>query len=468
VSASTVTILFEGRPLTVRAGTSVAVALWEQGIRVLSRSPKYGRPRGLHCARGHCTSCLMRVDGVPNVRTCQTPVAEGLRVERQDAGALHARPLQWTLDTAGGLFPAGFYFKWFNRPALVSRLFLRSLRPVAGIGRLPDPSAWWREEASGDPPAARDLGRFDRVIVGGGPSGLRALAASDADERVLLVDDHPEPGGQRRPALALVARVLGPEMGGLTVLARAFRAVEAAAAAAADQPDERLALGARLAAAYHPDQLLLHDGDGPAWLRARRLDWTAGALDAPGLFAGNDLPGLFGPRAAYRLLAGDGMSVRGQRALVTGTGLDLWLAAALLHAQGARVAAAPGAGEGRAEIGAAVELGWQIHTGLRLASARGRRDALVLGFAGREDGGRLVELGCDLAVIAGRGKPAYDLIYQLGADLVLDPDRGGYVAPGRGDLAAVPLPGGLELCVAGEAAGADPAAVLAPPAEEEP
>ncbi len=61
-------------------------------VRVLSHSPKYGRPRGLHCARGGCMSCLMRVDGVPNVRSCKTPVRDGMRVERQDSGAVYGAP----------------------------------------------------------------------------------------------------------------------------------------------------------------------------------------------------------------------------------------------------------------------------------------------------------------------------------------------------------------------------------------
>ncbi len=473
MAASTLTILFEGRPLTVRAGTSVAAALWERGIQVLSHSPKYGRPRGLHCARGHCTSCLLRIDGVPNVRSCLTPVAEGLRVERQDAGAPYARPLQWTLDAAGSLFPAGFYFKWFTRPAPLSRLFLRGLRPVAGVGRLPSPASWWRADVAGSATeaeiAGRDLGLFDRVIVGAGPSGLRALAAAAPGERLLIVDEHPEPGGQRWPALRAAARGLGAGMGGLSVLARAHDVLEHAVAAVAGQPDERWALGTRVAAAYHPDLLLLHDGSELRWLRTHRLDWTAGALDAPGLFAGNDLPGLWGPRALYRLLTRDGLDVRGRRAVVAGGGLDLWLAAVLLHVRGAQVAVVPEV-PATEELAAAVALGWQLHSGLRLVSARSAgRTRLVLGFAGLEGDLRPVELGCDLAVVAGRGKPVYDLIYQLGADLVLDPRCGGYVPRCLGDGRTTDtLPGDVELDVSGEAAGEELAAVLGDTAEEEP
>ena len=35
------------------------------------------------CAIGKCSSCFMVVDGVPNVRTCVTPLAAGMKVETQ-------------------------------------------------------------------------------------------------------------------------------------------------------------------------------------------------------------------------------------------------------------------------------------------------------------------------------------------------------------------------------------------------
>ncbi|NTV03982.1 (2Fe-2S)-binding protein [bacterium] len=153
-----VTILFEGQPLACRPGQSVAAALWDHGVKVLSHSPKYGRPRGASCARGHCMGCLMRIDGVPNVRACNAPVREGQRVERQDAGAVYGRPMQAALANTGHLLPVGFYYKWFTKPTAVAKLFMRAIRPVAGIGRLPDEAAW---RGAPPPPRSRDLGRWN-------------------------------------------------------------------------------------------------------------------------------------------------------------------------------------------------------------------------------------------------------------------------------------------------------------------
>src|SRR3954469_17940354 len=78
-------ISFEGDDVPACAGESVAVALFAAGERVLSRSVKYHRPRGFFCLAGHCGACLVRIDGRPNMKACQTPVAEGMRVERQNA-----------------------------------------------------------------------------------------------------------------------------------------------------------------------------------------------------------------------------------------------------------------------------------------------------------------------------------------------------------------------------------------------
>lgn len=74
---------FEGEKLQGFEGEPVAAALHAAGVKVLRYSIKKERPRGLFCAIGNCSSCLMRVDGRPNVRTCMEPLREGMRVERQ-------------------------------------------------------------------------------------------------------------------------------------------------------------------------------------------------------------------------------------------------------------------------------------------------------------------------------------------------------------------------------------------------
>ncbi len=81
---------FDGKPVAGIAGDTIASALHNLGVRVLSHSVEKGRARGFYCAIGNCASCNMIVDGVPNVRTCITPLKEGMVVKTQrNKGVLH-------------------------------------------------------------------------------------------------------------------------------------------------------------------------------------------------------------------------------------------------------------------------------------------------------------------------------------------------------------------------------------------
>jgi predicted molibdopterin-dependent oxidoreductase YjgC len=77
------TFFFNGKEIESFAGETVAAALHAAGIRELAKSVKLHRPRGLFCAIGHCSSCLMVVDGQPNIRVCVTKVRPGMKVETQ-------------------------------------------------------------------------------------------------------------------------------------------------------------------------------------------------------------------------------------------------------------------------------------------------------------------------------------------------------------------------------------------------
>ena len=77
------TFIFDGNEYEGFEGESIAAALHAAGIRVLGQSLFKHRPRGLYCAIGNCSSCLMVVNGEPNVRTCVTDLEEGMIVEIQ-------------------------------------------------------------------------------------------------------------------------------------------------------------------------------------------------------------------------------------------------------------------------------------------------------------------------------------------------------------------------------------------------
>lgn len=78
-----VKFLFDGRELEGYEGEPIAVALKAQGIMIHRYTAKLGQPRGIFCAIGRCTDCVMVVDGIPNIRTCMTALREGMNVQTQ-------------------------------------------------------------------------------------------------------------------------------------------------------------------------------------------------------------------------------------------------------------------------------------------------------------------------------------------------------------------------------------------------
>ena len=81
MSISDLTILIDGVPRRVPAGSTVAVALLQSGMLDF-RHDLAGRPRGPLCAMGSCFECRVTVDGVAEVRACLAVVRDGMTVER--------------------------------------------------------------------------------------------------------------------------------------------------------------------------------------------------------------------------------------------------------------------------------------------------------------------------------------------------------------------------------------------------
>ena len=79
----TVTFRYNGKILEGYEGEPIATALKAAGLMVHRYTQKERKPRGIFCAIGRCTDCVMVVDGVPNVRTCITPLVAGMDVKTQ-------------------------------------------------------------------------------------------------------------------------------------------------------------------------------------------------------------------------------------------------------------------------------------------------------------------------------------------------------------------------------------------------
>ncbi|MDD4369997.1 MAG: (2Fe-2S)-binding protein [Anaerostipes sp.] len=79
-----VKFLFDGTEMEGYEGEPIAAALLAAGVKVHRHTRKKALPRGIFCAIGRCTDCVMVVNGEINVRTCITPLEEGMTVQIQD------------------------------------------------------------------------------------------------------------------------------------------------------------------------------------------------------------------------------------------------------------------------------------------------------------------------------------------------------------------------------------------------
>lgn len=81
--AAKLNFTFDGRPLTARAGDTVAAALLANGVVACRETPVSDTPRAPYCLMGICFDCLVVIDGVGNRQGCLVPLSEGMAIETQ-------------------------------------------------------------------------------------------------------------------------------------------------------------------------------------------------------------------------------------------------------------------------------------------------------------------------------------------------------------------------------------------------
>ena len=184
---------FDGKDYTGFAGDTLASALLANGVKLIGRSFKYHRPRGILSAGVEEPTGLvtLRSGGrrEPNTPAPMIELYDGLESRSQNAWPSPA----FDILAINGLFKpflaAGFYYKTFMGPTKKSwMLFEPFIRRAAGLGAAatePDPDRYEKVNAF-----------TDVLIAGGGPAGLSAaLAAGRAGARVVLAEQMPALGG---------------------------------------------------------------------------------------------------------------------------------------------------------------------------------------------------------------------------------------------------------------------------------
>jgi sarcosine oxidase subunit alpha len=386
---------FDGVAMEGVAGDTIASALLANGVRLVARSFKLHRPRGIVGAGAEDPAGLVTVGeearAVPNVRAAEADLEAGMVVRSQNAWPSLRRDAGAVNDVLHAVLPAGFYYKAFLHKPLAWMRVEPFIRAAAGLGRVPE---------APDPDRYEHVNlHVDIAVVGAGAAGLAAAtAAARSGARVLLAETSARLGGWLLSA---------PETRIDGAPAAAF--IDAAAATLARHG--ATVLTRTTAFGYHTDNFLLMAERASAgvrerlWrVRAREVVLATGMLGRLVPFPGNDRPGVMLASAAVTYARRYGVPP-GRRAAVLmadDTGHDT--AAALAEAG--------------VEIAATVDL----RNGESIVGTRGRHalSGVTIRRPGWEERGD-ERVDCDILAVAGGFVPNASLFAQSRGLLAFDP-----------------------------------------------
>jgi len=281
------TFTFEGRSYTGLAGDTISSALLASGVRVLSRSFKYHRPRGVMTASFLDPGCTVQVGDEPNVRGSHRRLAAGMEVSAQNVWPSLNLDVKTGNQAVGRFLTSGFYYKTFIKPQRLWPSYQKILARFATGGRV---SAGTGHGHGGS--YDKRYAHVDVCVAGGGPAGMAAaLGAARAGATVLLVEEEYDLGGHLRWGTP----------GDLAVLADLRRQV-----AALDNIE--VLTNSVVTGRYDDNWLAVVQRHLPeveerlVKTRARFLVVAAGLVERPYVFEGNDIPGVLLSTAVRRLI----------------------------------------------------------------------------------------------------------------------------------------------------------------------
>ncbi|MCI5076195.1 2Fe-2S iron-sulfur cluster-binding protein [Oricola sp.] len=335
----TVRFTFDGVRYSGFAGDTLASALLANGIRLLGRSFKYHRPRGLLAAGYEEPNALVTVieQGVrePNIRATELEVFDGLVAQSQNRFPSLGHDLMAVNGLAGKTFSAGFYYKTFMGPAIgplkgtrfwrFCEHFIRRAAGLGSAGTVPDPARYERMNAF-----------CDVLVVGSGPSGLEAARKAVAEGKSVILCE-------TEAALGGTANWSGPD-------AASF--AETLISGLRDNQDVRLLNRTTVWGRYDGNtfaalERIADHKAKPATGEARHRHWViraghvvlaTGALERAMVFPGNDRPGVMLASAALRFARSYGVLI-GRRIVVFANNDSAYETAAILHRLGAEIPA---------------------------------------------------------------------------------------------------------------------------------
>jgi sarcosine oxidase, subunit alpha len=408
--AKEINFSFEGEAFTAFEGDTISSALWAAGQKVLGRSFKYHRARGILSLANHDVNILMTDGTDTNIRADVVQVKEGMVLHAVNTIGGVKKDKNRIIDMLSPFLPVGFYYKAFHKPRWLFPFWERMIRKAAGLG-----------VTNFNYPRITKCKlhtHCDLLVVGAGATGLSAaIEAAQAGLEVILIDENKQAGGSLsydRAGDKIATEYCDDLLKKVTSLSNIT-----------------LKTGA-YAAGYYPDHLIpIVEASGISKIRAKTVIVASGAFEQPPVFRFNDLPGVMLGSAAQRLI--HRYSVRPFNKGIVFTANDYGYRVALdLLAAGSEVLAIvdlrTGANAGLhavelAKRGVRIHAGHCVYEALATSDKSSVRAALICAyddknnFALKENS---FSIDCDGIVMSAGWAPAAALLYQAGTGMQFD------------------------------------------------
>jgi sarcosine oxidase subunit alpha len=329
---------FDGKAFSGFKGDTLASALVANGVKLVGRSFKYHRPRGILTAGSEEPNALVELRSgarrEANTKATTAELYEGLEAASQNRWPSLNFDVMSVNQLFAPIFVAGFYYKTFMWPAKFwEAIYEPAIRRAAGLGRaaqVPDPDHYDKAWA-----------HCDVVIAGSGPAGLAAaLAAGRSGARVILCEEDFVLGGRLladggtidgKPAAEWIARAVAElsAMPDVRIMTRAtlFGVYDGGTYGAIERVNDHLPV---------PPE---HQVRQRLWrIVAKRCVVAAGAIERPIVFAGNDTPGVM-MASAMRSYINRHAATPARRIALFTNNEDGWRTAETAIAAGLQVAA---------------------------------------------------------------------------------------------------------------------------------
>ena len=408
--AKQINFSFEGEAFIAFEGDTISSALWAANQKILGRSFKYHRPRGVLSFANHDVNILMTDGTDTNMRADVLEVKEGMTLTAVNTIGGVKKDKNRFIDLISPLLPVGFYYKAFHTPRKLFPFWENMIRKAAGLGitnfnfpRITKPKLHTH---------------CDLLVVGAGAAGLSAAyTAAVAGLQVTLVDENKLAGGS-----------LGYDRGGNSASAEHL---EDLLHKVTNQANINLITGA-YAAGYYPDHLIpIVGAAGITKVRAKAVIVASGAFEQPPVFRFNDLPGVMLGSAAQRLIYRYG--VRPFDSGIVFTANDYGYRVALdLYDAGCKVLALVDLRAGNnggldaidlAKRGVKIYAGHCVYEALASTDKSSVRGAVICAYDDKNNVAltdNSFTIDCDGIAMSAGWAPASALLYQAGTQMQFD------------------------------------------------